>query len=71
MNVDITTTSVSDTQKDTVGTIALVANGVSLNLDVSLTSKTGSDLVSEKTFNDAKDVNTLTVHYFYLRKSFL
>ena len=62
MNVDITTTNVSDTQKDTVGTISLVANGVSLNLDVNLSSNIGSDLVSEKKFNDAKDVNTLTVN---------
>ena len=60
MKVDLTVETVSNNEIRTSGSFVVSSNGEDINLDFTLNSQNGTDLVTEKTFTNAKDMNTLT-----------
>lgn len=58
--LDLTTTKISDTESNLVGSVEINSNDINLALDIEMNNKTGSDLVEEQTFNNAVNVDTLT-----------
>ena len=60
MKVDLTVETVSNNEIRTSGSFVVSSNGEDINLDFTLNSQNGTDLVIEKTFTNAKDMNTLT-----------
>ena len=60
MKVDLTVETVSNNEIRTSGSFVVSSNGEDINLDFTLNSQNGTDLVTEKTFTNAKDMNTLS-----------
>ena len=60
INLDLTAEKISNSEVKTTGSLAISSGEYSINLDFNLNSQNGSDLVKEKTFSGAKDMNTLT-----------
>lgn len=60
INLDLTVEKISNSEVKTTGSLAISSGEYSINLDFNLNSQNGSDLVKEKTFSGAKDMNTLT-----------
>ena len=60
MKMDLTVETVSNNEIRTSGSFVVSSNGEDINLDFTLNSQNGTDLVTEKTFTNAKDMNTLT-----------
>lgn len=60
INLDLTVEKISDSEVKSNGSLAISSGEYSINLDFNLNSQNGSDLVKEKTFSGAKDMNTLT-----------
>lgn len=58
--LDLTTTKISDTESNLVGSVEINSNDINLALDIEMNNKTGSDLVEEQTFNNAVNVDDLT-----------
>ena len=57
---NLTVEKVSDNEIKTSGDINISTNNESINLTLSLNNQNGYDLVEEKSFNNTKDINTLT-----------
>ena len=60
INLDLTVEKISDSEVKSNGSLGISSGEYSINLDFNLNSQNGSDLVKEKTFSGAKDMNTLT-----------
>ena len=60
MLTNLTVEKVSDNEIKTSGDINISTNNESINLTLSLNNQNGYDLVEEKSFNNTKDINTLT-----------
>lgn len=60
INLDLTAEKISNSEVKTTGSLVISSEEYSINLDFNLNSQNGSDLVKEKTFSGAKDMNTLT-----------
>lgn len=60
MVVDLTVTKVSNSEIETKGNVVISSNGENINLDFTLNSENANNLVEEKNFANAKDMNTLT-----------
>lgn len=60
INLDLTAEKISNSEVKSNGSLAISSGEYSINLDFNLNSQNGSDLVKEKTFSGAKDMNTLT-----------
>ena len=60
INLDLTAEKISNSEAKSNGSLAISSVEYSINLDFNLNSQNGSDLVKEKTFSGAKDMNTLT-----------
>ena len=60
MVVDLIVTKVSNSEIETKGNVVIGSNGENINLDFTLNSENGNNLVEEKNFADAKDMNALT-----------
>ena len=60
INLDLTAEKISNSEVKTTGSLVISSGEYSINLDFNLNSQNGSDLVKEKTFSGAKDMNTLT-----------
>ena len=60
INLDLTAEKISNSGVKTTGSLVISSEEYSINLDFNLNSQNGSDLVKEKTFSGAKDMNTLT-----------
>lgn len=60
MKMDLTVETVSNNEIRTSGSFVVGSNDEDINLDFTLNSQNGTDLVTEKTFTNAKDMNTLT-----------
>ena len=58
--IDSTVVVKSNEESDTVGNITLTSDIANLELEYNVNTKVGTDLVSEKTFDDMKDINDLT-----------
>ena len=58
--IDSTVVVKSNEESDTVGNITLTSDIANLELEYNVNTKVGKDLVSEKTFDDMKDINDLT-----------
>lgn len=60
LTIDSTVAVKSNEESDTVGNITLTSDIANLELEYNVNTKVGKDLVSEKTFDDMKDINDLT-----------
>ena len=58
--LDLTTTKISDTESNLVGSVEINSNDINLALDIEMNNRTGSDLVEEQTFNNAVNIDDLT-----------
>ena len=58
--IDSTVVVKSNEESDTVGNITLTSDIANLELEYNVNTKVGTDLVSEKTYDDMKDINDLT-----------
>ena len=60
MKIDMMVEKIDDNASKTSGSFVLSSNGEDISIDFTLNSQNGSNLVEEKDFLNAKDMNTLT-----------
>ena len=60
MAINYVITNVSDSETNMNGTVNISSDNVSMGIEFDVNSQIGDDLVSEKTFSNLKDIDTLT-----------